>query len=79
MGGNVVHAPVVSFTREVVNVLLVILDEIVVAALVVVNVADTVVSVGLAGDFVVSSFLDSGYTKSLWLFLSIPALIKFLL
>lgn len=59
MGGNVVHAPVVSFTREVVNVLLVILDEIVVAALVVVNVADTVVSVGLAGDFVVSSSLDS--------------------
>lgn len=59
MGGNVVLAPVVSFTGEVVDVLVVILDEIVVAALVVVNVADTVVSVGLAGDFVVSSSLDS--------------------
>lgn len=68
MGGNVVTVSVVSLTGLVVDVLLVILVEIVVAALVVVNVADTVVSFSLAGDFVVSSSLDSGYTKSLWLF-----------
>lgn len=43
--------------------MLVILVEIVIAALVVVNVADTVVSFSLAGDIVVNSSLDSGYTN----------------
>lgn len=63
MGGNVVNVSVVSLTGLVVDVLLVILVEIVIAALVVGNVADTVVSFSLAGDIVVNSSLDSGYTN----------------